>query len=579
MKVIGWQLVRLVAEAQRDLLGGRVEQIRRSPECSRLGLVVGSPRGKSYMVIGLRGEAAAFYWTMSKVRIPGWAEYERTEAFNRLRQARMTAIGMAANDRIVRFEFERDGVDPSALRRFSLVAAWTGAAANLWLVDPGEETILESLHPEIDTDDGATARRPRIFEVPPPPDLADWRSLTLTQYKQLRQSDETRGLADFLRRRFWGIDTGLARQIEERARRMEPDEQAEHSAMRDWEEFQSLQETARAAIDPETPLVASASACDPNEIRLADATADGVISLAELLAACDRSRAPESPESAEVARIVGALRDLLRRNERRLASLVRTETEGARAEEYKRHADLLSAQRGQLRKGMNEITLPDWDTTKTVTVKLNPARSPQQNIDDYYRKARKAADAVAAAQKERPHLIRDLERLRAALARVDAGGVETGALQEIAGVFGIDPAVAPPGRRPPPRLPYREFAIGPGRLLVGRSSRDNDELTLRHARPQDLFFHVHGSPGSHVILRRENRETPVDKDTITLAAQVAAYFSKSKHAGLVPVVYTEARYVRKPRKAPAGTVSVEREKTIMVRPLPPPGYHDKKSPD
>jgi len=150
---------------------------------------------------------------------------------------------------------------------------------------------------------------------------------------------------------------------------------------------------------------------------------------------------------------------------------------------------------------------------------------------------------------------------------------------EIAATLGWDTeAESSRKQQTAPRLPYREFALGKDKLWVGRSSRDNDELTLRYARPQDIFFHVHGAPGSHVILKRDSKDVALDRDTITLAAQVAAYFSKAKHAGLVPVVYAEARFVRKPRKAPAGTVSVEREKTIMVRPLPPPGYHESKTP-
>jgi predicted ribosome quality control (RQC) complex YloA/Tae2 family protein len=577
MKVIGWQLVRLAREAQALLVGCQIEQIRRRPDRARIGLVAGSSRGKFHIVVGIRGEAAALYWSQTKSRIADWELYERTEAFNRLRSARLTAVGIAANDRILRFEFDKPGEAPEEDRRYSLVAAWTGSVANLWLIDPTDETILESLHPDTEAEDRG---RRRALSLPAPPDLADWRTLTRTDYKKLRQSDQTLDLGDFLRRRFWGIDSGLARQIEERVGAISQSEMAgEHSALRDWEEFQALQEVTGAAIDPSTPLSLTGVGNDPSDIRLAGDDPAGTTSLAELLVACDRARAAEAPGSGPVAHIAGALRDLLRKNERRLASLARTEAEGARADEYKRLADLLSAHRADLRKGMAGIDVPDWQGGSKITIPLNAARSPQQNIEDYYRKARKAADAVAAARNERPHLARDLERLRAALARIDAGLVEGEALREIAVAFGIDPEAPPVGRRPAPRLPYREFVIGRDRLLVGRSSRDNDELTLRHARPQDLFFHVHGSPGSHVILRRENRDTPVDKDTITLAAQVAAYFSKSKHAGLVPVVYTEARYVRKPRKAPAGTVSVEREKTIMVRPLPPPGYHDKKTPD
>jgi predicted ribosome quality control (RQC) complex YloA/Tae2 family protein len=81
---------------------------------------------------------------------------------------------------------------------------------------------------------------------------------------------------------------------------------------------------------------------------------------------------------------------------------------------------------------------------------------------------------------------------------------------------------------------------------------------------------VHGGPGSHVVLRRGKGANEPSKATLEEVASWAAFHSKSRTAGKVPVIYTQKKYVRKPRGAKAGTVIVEREKMLMVRPVEPP---------
>ncbi len=105
--------------------------------------------------------------------------------------------------------------------------------------------------------------------------------------------------------------------------------------------------------------------------------------------------------------------------------------------------------------------------------------------------------------------------------------------------------------------------------LAGKTDADNDQLSLRVAAPNDLWFHVHGLPGSHVVLRHPDGETP-DAATIKAAAAIAAWHSKARSAGTVPVTCTEAKHVGKPRGAKPGSVTVKREKTIKVRPALPP---------
>jgi len=104
--------------------------------------------------------------------------------------------------------------------------------------------------------------------------------------------------------------------------------------------------------------------------------------------------------------------------------------------------------------------------------------------------------------------------------------------------------------------------------LAGKTDADNDLLSLRLASPGDLWFHVRGLPGSHVILRHPEGQKP-DSTVIKLAAAIAAWHSKARHAGTVPVCYTECRHVGKPRGAKPGSVSIKREKILKVRPALP----------
>jgi len=107
-------------------------------------------------------------------------------------------------------------------------------------------------------------------------------------------------------------------------------------------------------------------------------------------------------------------------------------------------------------------------------------------------------------------------------------------------------------------------------VLAGKTDADNDILSLKLAGPHDWWFHLHGQPGSHVILKAREGLEP-GKEILQAAAAVAAWHSKARGAGVVPVVCTRAANVSKPRGAKPGTVSIKNEKIIKVRPaLPQP---------
>lgn len=105
-------------------------------------------------------------------------------------------------------------------------------------------------------------------------------------------------------------------------------------------------------------------------------------------------------------------------------------------------------------------------------------------------------------------------------------------------------------------------------VLCGKTDADNDYVSLKLAKPDDFWFHVRGMPGSHVILRHEDKKEP-DREMLKKAAAVAAYYSKARHGGVVTVSSTKARFVTKPRGAKPGLVHIRKESTLKVRPALP----------
>ncbi|MEE3235208.1 MAG: NFACT RNA binding domain-containing protein [Candidatus Latescibacterota bacterium] len=122
-------------------------------------------------------------------------------------------------------------------------------------------------------------------------------------------------------------------------------------------------------------------------------------------------------------------------------------------------------------------------------------------------------------------------------------------------------------KRTAPLVNPREYVTNDGWvILAGRNNKENDLLTHRTADQNDFWFHAHGYPGSHVILKRDGRKDEPSKTVIEQAAAVAAFWSKGKTAKKVPVVFTLKKYVNKPKGGVPGQAVLKREKTVIVQP-------------
>jgi len=112
-------------------------------------------------------------------------------------------------------------------------------------------------------------------------------------------------------------------------------------------------------------------------------------------------------------------------------------------------------------------------------------------------------------------------------------------------------------------------------IIAGRTSKDNDFISVKVAAPEDYWFHVRGMPGSHVLLRSLNGQEP-DKRLQETAADVAAWHSKARNGGVTAVSMTKAKFVSKPGGVKDGTVYIKNEKVLKVRPALPEGAQPEK---
>ena len=119
-------------------------------------------------------------------------------------------------------------------------------------------------------------------------------------------------------------------------------------------------------------------------------------------------------------------------------------------------------------------------------------------------------------------------------------------------------------RKPKTATPYRRFLSEDGySLLVGKSAKDNDTLTFRVAKQDDMWLHARGVPGSHVIIETE-KKTSIPPETVKDAATLALFYSDLRKSGKGEVIYTLRKNVRKPKGAKPGSVIVTQEKTLWI---------------
>ena len=290
--------------------------------------------------------------------------------------------------------------------------------------------------------------------------------------------------------------------------------------------------------------------------------------LSEALEVYFGSRDARERLNQKSAAMVRMLKSQLERCQRKLAMQQEELASAERMEEYRRMGEAINANLYQLKKGMTEAELPDWNDPEggTLTVPLDIRLTPSQNAQRYFKKYQKARSAREVAAQQRDKTLEETDYLEGMLLDVDkcVGESELEEIRQelVRTGYMKKNTNRRQQRQLPGSKPYRYLSADGIEILVGKNAAQNDRITLG-AKPDETWLHAKDMPGSHVIICREG-EIPLT--TMKQAALLAAWYSKGQRSSLVPVDYTLRRYVKKPSGAAPGKVIYTYQKTAYMTP-------------
>jgi len=230
---------------------------------------------------------------------------------------------------------------------------------------------------------------------------------------------------------------------------------------------------------------------------------------------------------------------------------------------YKNNLDignLILANLDKIKKGDNEFKASIDGQTETV--KLDFSLAPSENAQKYFSKYKKQKSSLDL-------LGNKIDRLKLKLAALKKEEKEIMNLEDAKEIRKLDKSLKKMSNETETSR-FRKFVLSKDfEVWVGRDSKSNDLLTMKYSSQNDLWFHIRGTSGSHTVLKTGNKNELLDKKTIETAASICAYYSKARNAGTVPVAYCLRKYVKKMKGFNEGSVIMEKEKVIFVKPKLP----------
>lgn len=268
--------------------------------------------------------------------------------------------------------------------------------------------------------------------------------------------------------------------------------------------------------------------------------------------------------------LIKLVKQNIERCERKISIHVTTLEENSSNDTLRLYGELITANIYALKKGLKHCKLQNYYDTEEnfLTIELDENLTPQQNAQRYFKKYNKGKNAYAYAQEQLNLTKKELDYLESVLYNLDeANSPES--VEEIREELKEQGYLRKTYKRKKNtvKLTPLSFTSSEGyQILVGRNNVQNDELTMKIAHPNDMWFHTKDIPGSHVIVRTTG---DISEKSLIEAASLAAWFSKARNSSKVQVDYTRVKYVKKPSGAKPGMVIYVNHKTIIVDPKNP----------
>ena len=560
----------VLTELKGKILGSRVEKIHQPSRDTVLFLLRGN-EGREKLVITANPTAARLYITKEAPENPEQPPMFCMLLRKHLSGGRLTRISQPPMERLVRFTFDCIDEMGDPVQKH-LVAEMMGKTCNLYLLDK-EDRILDCLR-RIGLDESAKrAALPGLrYQLPEPVDKKDPRQLDGADYEAiLRQPG-----ADLLAQRLMDTVGGLSPLV---CREAALDAAGDVDARLEKCDISAVSQKVAAFMDRciNTPIPAfyadergvmrQYAVCPIRQYGISR-QADSFSELLELFYTV-KGREESLRQKGQALR--KSVANLRQRTVRKLAIQKKELAATFDRERLRQLGDIVTANIHKIVKGQTVLQAEDFYDEKmpVIDIPISPILSPQQNAAKFYKDYTRMKNAekeltrqIELGEQEQQYLESVLEELDRAQSERDLEEIRQ-ELQE-GGYLRQDAAKK---RMRQKKQPPMEFQSTDGYYIyVGRNNRQNDELTFKTARKDDLWLHAQKVHGSHVVIACGGT-TPPD-DTVTQAAQLAAYYAESKGSQNIPVDVMPVRQVKKTPGAKPGMVIYHSYKTVIANPYP-----------
>lgn len=259
----------------------------------------------------------------------------------------------------------------------------------------------------------------------------------------------------------------------------------------------------------------------------------------------------------------------LTRARKKLALLQENLKEAMQRDKYRVYGDLLTANLYRINKGDKSITVENYylEGMPKVTIPLDEAKAPSQNVKSYYNKYKKAKNAEIYSREQTEKTTREITYLESVEMSLENAS-SLSEIGEIRAELEREGYIKSENKRKAKSVSFSsqpmEFSVCGYRVLVGRNNVQNDYLTFKIGRSRDMWLHAKNIPGSHTLIKYQDEAFP--DEVIEKAASLAAYFSKGKNAPKTEVDYCPVSHVKKSAGAKPGMVIYEGYSTALVKP-------------
>ena len=542
MSFDGFFLHHMVEELRRELVNGRIQKINQPFE-QELVLQIRSNRQSHRLLLSAHPVFGRIQLTQTTFENPAQPSTFIMVLRKYLQGALIESIEQVENDRIVEMTVSNKNEIGDHIQA-TLIIEIMGKHSNILLVDKSSHKILEVIkHVGFSQNSYRTLLPGSTYIAPPSTESLNPFTIKDEKLFEILQTQET--TAKNLQSLFQGLGRDTANELE----RILVSEKLS---------------TFRNFFNQETKPCLTETSFNP--VPFANQVGEPFASLSDLLDTYYKDKAERDRVKQQASELIRRVENELQKNRHKLKKQEKELLATDNAEEFRQKGELLTTFLHQVPNDQDQVILDNYYTNQPITIALDKALTPNQNAQRYFKRYQKLKEAVK-------YLTDLIEETKATILYLES--VETvlnqAGLEEIAEIREELIQTGFIRRRQREKIQKRkkpeQYLASDGKTIiyVGRNNLQNEELTFKMARKEELWFHAKDIPGSHVVI--SGNLDPSD-EVKTDAAELAAYFSQGRLSNLVQVDMIEVKKLNKPTGGKPGFVTYTGQKTLRVTPDP-----------